>query len=163
LIFIRPEDPEVNVFFIRASTKKGCRFVIKKATLTKEEWLRLRTKTLAPVLSAEELDQLVNGKSEDDSEHMQILRQEFMKGTLFVLGRIIINSLTFVPVLGAAVMALDDGETRPVFKDRVQYHEDLACELGAESFILEDTSRRGSLLNLLVSVGKLQQAVETCN
>jgi hypothetical protein len=41
-----------------------------------------------------------------------------------------------------------------VYKDREGYHQDLAAELGADSFILEDACHRGLLVNLLVSTGK---------
>jgi hypothetical protein len=50
-------------------------------------------------------------------------------------------------------MVLDDGDEKMVYKERERFQDDLATQLGAESFVLEDAAKRGSLLNLLVSVG----------
>ncbi|MFO0359109.1 MAG: hypothetical protein ACK50N_01290 [Flavobacteriales bacterium] len=61
------------------------------------------------------------------------------------------NGNSFVE--GAAVMVLDDGDEKMVYKERERFQDDLATQLGAESFVLEDAAKRGSLLNLLVSVG----------
>ena len=65
---------------MRVKTKTGCRFRIKKLTLKKEDWLYVRSKTLAPVLTPEEYEVLMKGDPENDSERMQILRKEFLKG-----------------------------------------------------------------------------------
>jgi hypothetical protein len=156
----RPEDPEVYIFLLRASTKKGCRFVIKRLTLKRSEWLYLRTKTLAPLLTEEELEQILHGKPEDDSERLSLLRKEFFKGKPNLTRHICFVYCVYTNTassLGAAVMVSDEGEEQKVYKERDGYQCDLVEKLGAESFVLEDAVKRGTLLNLLVSVGMLFQ------
>jgi len=65
---------------LRAGLKKGCRFVIKRLTLKRSEWLQMRANTLAPLLTAEELEQIINGDPTKDSDNESLLRQEFNKG-----------------------------------------------------------------------------------
>ena len=80
IVLCRPEDPEVFLYLIRASSKKGCRFIIKRLTVKHSEWLHLRETTLAPLLTAEELEQIIHGNPQEDSERIALLRKEFYKG-----------------------------------------------------------------------------------